>query len=222
MPYTTGMAPMTVLSSVTKVVSMQQLVNIAIVAVTGQIHIYSMCSTMSSLYISDATSTTTAHGQKCSLIETQHGQHRCPHLLTHIYSGNMVLPPHSRVRVSSQLMLWVWMVRRLLADAQPPNILSAVYEKDKVYQHVPGTSYLNVTLLHYGLLSSNPFKPSIVFTIPTLEMFHRLCLQSPHVSIQAWIRVLCDIHNICHVPSSHCSLGGDISSFLDQLPTPSL
>ena len=149
MPYTTGMAPMTILSSVTKVVSMQQLVNIAIVAVAGQIHIYSMCSTMSSLYISDATSTTTAHGQKCSLIEMQHGQHRCPHLLTHIYSGNMVLPPHSRVRVSSQLMLWVRMVCRLLADAQPPNILSTVYEKDKVYQHVPGTSHWEMGMISH-------------------------------------------------------------------------
>ena len=30
-----------------------------------------------------------------------------------------------------------------------------------------------------------------------LELYRRLRLRSPHVSIQSWVRVLCDIHNVC-------------------------
>ena len=71
------------------------------------------------------------------------------------------------------------------------------YSDKHVFNHIQGCAYLNITLLYYSFLSCNPINPSISFTIPTLKMFRRLCLQSSHISIQAWVWVLCDIHNIC-------------------------
>jgi hypothetical protein len=70
------------------------------------------------------------------------------------------------------------------------------YQKHQTFSHITGSAYLNATLVRYGLLSSNPMVPSVGIAIPTLEMYRRLRLRSPHVSVQAWVRVLCDLHNM--------------------------
>lgn len=71
-----------------------------------------------------------------------------------------------------------------------------VYDPGHVLSHIPNTRFLNVTLVMYGYLSSNPINPTLAFALPTLEVFRCLRLWSPHVSLQAWVRVLCDIHNV--------------------------
>ncbi|KAF8507268.1 hypothetical protein JB92DRAFT_2793630 [Gautieria morchelliformis] len=67
---------------------------------------------------------------------------------------------------------------------------------EREFSHISGVSHISVTLIHYGIISCNPVDPSMAFEVATLEVFRRLRLRSPHVSIQAWVRVLCDVCKI--------------------------
>ena len=90
-----------------------------------------------------------------------------------------------------------------------------VYDNAKTYHHHPDTPYWIVTLVSQGLLLSNPLHPTIAFTMQTLEVFHQLCLRSPHVSIQAWVGVICDLHKVCdHM--SFCGLANPAMQIVYQ------
>jgi len=66
----------------------------------------------------------------------------------------------------------------------------------RTLHHIPGCPNINSTLLHHGCLGSSPLRISLAISLCTLELFRHLHLRQPRVSIQAWIRVLCDMHNV--------------------------
>jgi len=76
----------------------------------------------------------------------------------------------------------------------------AVVEHDmnKTLPHISGSCYINATLLLHGCLGPSPQEVSITFSLHTLELYCWLHVCQPHVSIQAWIKTMCDFHNVCH------------------------
>lgn len=54
----------------------------------------------------------------------------------------------------------------------------------------------NVTLLGHGCLSATPDVVTSVVSLRTLELYRRLRLRHPPLSVQAWIKVICDLHNV--------------------------
>ena len=56
---------------------------------------------------------------------------------------------------------------------------------------------MNATLLRHGCLSPSPTEVSIAFSLRSLELYRRLRLQQPCLSIQAWLKAICDTHNVC-------------------------
>ncbi|KAI0044055.1 hypothetical protein FA95DRAFT_1497723, partial [Auriscalpium vulgare] len=52
--------------------------------------------------------------------------------------------------------------------------------------------------LRQGYLGPTPTEVSSVISIRTLELYRRLRLRQPRVSIQAWVRVICDLHNLTY------------------------
>ncbi|KXN91215.1 hypothetical protein AN958_02171 [Leucoagaricus sp. SymC.cos] len=63
------------------------------------------------------------------------------------------------------------------------------------------TAGLASTLVEIGLLPCAPFHPSIAFTTCLMELFHTTHLQCPHLSAQAFVKSLCDLHGIEYQPS---------------------
>ncbi|TFY78037.1 hypothetical protein EWM64_g5975 [Hericium alpestre] len=65
----------------------------------------------------------------------------------------------------------------------------------KNLHHLPNCKYMNTTLLHQGCLGPMPDFIYIAFSLHTLELYHCLHIRQPRLSIQAWVRVICDAHN---------------------------
>ncbi|KAI0038235.1 hypothetical protein FA95DRAFT_1567860 [Auriscalpium vulgare] len=72
------------------------------------------------------------------------------------------------------------------------------YHPSKLFHHLPDCPSLNVTFLRQGYLGATPHDVSSVISIRTLELYRRLRLRQPRVSIQAWVRVICDLHNLTY------------------------
>ena len=56
----------------------------------------------------------------------------------------------------------------------------------------------NVALVHHSLLGASPTQPTLAFTLESLEFYHQLRRCQGSLSIQAFIKVLCAIHNVLH------------------------
>ena len=54
----------------------------------------------------------------------------------------------------------------------------------------------NITLIHHGLLGASPSQPTVSFTLESLEFYHQLRHCQANLSIQAFMKVLCAIHNV--------------------------
>ncbi|KAJ7175601.1 hypothetical protein C8R46DRAFT_1160846 [Mycena filopes] len=50
------------------------------------------------------------------------------------------------------------------------------------------------TLILRGLVPCAPFKPSVAFSIPLLELFRVAHLRTPQLSIQAWLKTIADVY----------------------------
>jgi CxC1 like cysteine cluster associated with KDZ transposases len=55
----------------------------------------------------------------------------------------------------------------------------------------------NVALIHHGYLGASPSQPTIAFTLEALEFYHQLRRRQANFSVQAFVKVLCVIHNVC-------------------------
>ena len=71
------------------------------------------------------------------------------------------------------------------------------YSSHRNLFHIPGSLYMNATLLRHGCLSPSPTEVSISFSLRSLELYRRLRLRQPRLSIQAWLKAICDTHNVC-------------------------
>ena len=58
----------------------------------------------------------------------------------------------------------------------------------------PLTTYINAALICQGCIGSGPIGPTMCFTLCTLENFHQIHHVTPHMSIQAKARKLCNMH----------------------------
>src|SRR5882724_5614508 len=52
------------------------------------------------------------------------------------------------------------------------------------------------TIVHQGYIPSNPLMPSVCITIQSLKLYPIAHLCSPHLSIQAFVKTLCDLHSV--------------------------
>jgi hypothetical protein len=60
----------------------------------------------------------------------------------------------------------------------------------------------NVALIRQGCLGASPSQPTIAFTLEALEFYHQLRRHQANFSVQAFIKVLCAIHNVCQAINS--------------------
>ena len=59
-----------------------------------------------------------------------------------------------------------------------------------------GSRYINATLLLHGCLGLSPQDVSVAFSLRTLELYCQLRVRQPCISVQAWMRTICDMHNV--------------------------
>ncbi|KAF9232688.1 hypothetical protein BU15DRAFT_90591 [Melanogaster broomeanus] len=60
----------------------------------------------------------------------------------------------------------------------------------------PNDSYIASALIRQGLMPCSPISPTTAITINALELYRTAHLHSPHFSIQAFVKTLCDLHGM--------------------------
>jgi len=61
----------------------------------------------------------------------------------------------------------------------------------------PTDLYLTSVLVRHGLIPCSPITPKVAITVHTLDLYHTARQRCPHLSIQAFVKSLCDIHGVC-------------------------
>jgi hypothetical protein len=56
-----------------------------------------------------------------------------------------------------------------------------------------------MNLLRQGSLSSSPIRVSFAISLRMLELYRQLRVRQPRLSIQAWVRSICDYHNVSYL-----------------------
>ena len=52
------------------------------------------------------------------------------------------------------------------------------------------------SLIQQGLVPCAPSRPHITISIPTLEIYQVIRMRCPHLGIQAFVKMLCDVHHV--------------------------
>ncbi|KIK18075.1 hypothetical protein PISMIDRAFT_110128 [Pisolithus microcarpus 441] len=67
----------------------------------------------------------------------------------------------------------------------------------------PTDRYLSSALVRHGLIPCSPITPKVAVTVSALNLYHTACQRCPHLSIQAYVKSLCDMHRVPFY--NHCS-----------------
>ncbi len=55
-------------------------------------------------------------------------------------------------------------------------------------------------LMRQGVIPCAPYSPELLISVRTMEVFHNTHLQCPRLSLQAFLRILCDLNSIAYEP----------------------
>jgi hypothetical protein len=80
--------------------------------------------------------------------------------------------------------------------ATTDDMCLAEFSESHVFLQLPGSLYPNMNLLLQGCLSAAPTRVSFAISLRTLELYRWLRVRQPRLSIQAFVRSLCDYHNV--------------------------
>lgn len=61
---------------------------------------------------------------------------------------------------------------------------------------LPTDQFITSALVRQGIIPCSPISPSMGITTNVLEFYHVANLRSPHLSIQAFVKTLCDLHTV--------------------------
>ncbi|KAF8587420.1 hypothetical protein K439DRAFT_1614349 [Ramaria rubella] len=121
---------------------------------------------------------------------------------------------HERVSIHRQAwevqlpaLFTAFMTYKFGPPPNAPNVVNATffdisflgtqgYDAARSLPHNQGHDHLNKTLIIHGFLGTAPAHPTLAIPIPTLELYHRCQLCCPQLSIQQWVKILCDLANI--------------------------
>ncbi|KAF9231943.1 hypothetical protein BU15DRAFT_81804 [Melanogaster broomeanus] len=138
--------------------------------------------------------------------------HKCTHWLTPIFNGVMIMIKGGPMaEMPSKVII-------LLRDNYQRNIVMHLGAEEVICTIKPNDSYIASALIRQGLVPCSPISPTTAITINALELYRTAHLRSPHFSIQAFVKTLCDLHGV----TFQCVLSRQFSISFDlylQIPS---
>lgn len=67
---------------------------------------------------------------------------------------------------------------------------------DNAINILPTDQFITSALVRQGIIPCSPISPSVGITTDALELYRVANLRSPHLSIQAFVKTLCDLHTV--------------------------
>ncbi|KAK0229193.1 hypothetical protein EDD85DRAFT_957591 [Armillaria nabsnona] len=80
------------------------------------------------------------------------------------------------------------------------KVVDLYREYDTTIQTLSTDKFIAAALIRQGLLPCAPFHPSVVITIPAMQVYHTAHLRCPQFNIQPFVKMLCDLHSVAFRP----------------------
>ena len=61
---------------------------------------------------------------------------------------------------------------------------------------LPTDQFITSAFVRQGIMPCSPINPTVGITTDALELYRVANLRNPHLSIQAFVKTLCDLHTI--------------------------
>lgn len=94
-------------------------------------------------------------------------------------------------------------------------------EESLTIQRPSSSTSVAVDLVCHGFLAKTPHRPEVAVGFRTLQLFHRIRLRKPSMSVEAFTRVMCDYYMVCglHLDPNIPSHGFFVIASLPTLST---
>jgi hypothetical protein len=73
-------------------------------------------------------------------------------------------------------------------------ILKAI--SSNIVDILPTDQFITSALIRQGIMPCSPINPTVGITTDALKIYRVANLRNPHLSIQAFVKTLCDLHTI--------------------------
>ncbi|KAG1781347.1 hypothetical protein EV702DRAFT_1193530 [Suillus placidus] len=78
----------------------------------------------------------------------------------------------------------------------PMTVVDAFFAEKLLLKISSRDKTIASALVHQGLMPCSPISPAVGITLETLEFYHVAHLRSPHLSIQAFVKTMSDLHGV--------------------------
>jgi D-alanyl-lipoteichoic acid acyltransferase DltB (MBOAT superfamily) len=141
------------------------------------------------------------HGKLVTCKYMLHGLHRCLLSSWHILPFDQMLAWLSMMHWKSNVMsfmsmLLVYEVRSTIYDTLASTDSETTESNFSTSITQKHDEAANLALICQGLLGTSSLQPTVAFTLESLEFYHQLRRCQANFSVQAFINVLCAIHNV--------------------------
>jgi hypothetical protein len=79
-----------------------------------------------------------------------------------------------------------------------PSHLNSAESRTATFNVIPVDAYICAAFVRQGVIPTSPIRPTVGFSIHTLELFRVAHLRCPQLSQQAYVKTLSDLHSVQH------------------------
>jgi hypothetical protein len=72
--------------------------------------------------------------------------------------------------------------------------LLSIESRNVAIDHLASDAFVSSAIIRHGLIPCAPYSPTAAITISALEFYRIIHLRCPHISIQAFVKTICDLH----------------------------
>ncbi|KAG2137761.1 hypothetical protein BD769DRAFT_1626713 [Suillus cothurnatus] len=76
------------------------------------------------------------------------------------------------------------------------SVIDVFYTEKVSLQILPTDATISSALVHQGIMLCSPISPTVGITTEALELYRVVHLRSPQLSIQAFVKTMCDLHGV--------------------------
>ncbi|KAF8576056.1 hypothetical protein K439DRAFT_1623133 [Ramaria rubella] len=97
----------------------------------------------------------------------------------------------------------------------PPIVVFDIFESRDIQFPLDNNTSLNITMVRHSYFGLSPLHPSNTVSVHTLELLCAMTAHCPQLSLQAFTKALCEIHQIAYRPILHNQLSITFDAYIE-------
>ncbi|KAG1743564.1 uncharacterized protein EDB91DRAFT_1247062 [Suillus paluster] len=78
----------------------------------------------------------------------------------------------------------------------PISVIDVFYAEKVILRILPTDATISSVLVRQGMMPCSPISPTVIITTKALDLYHVAHLRSPQLSIQAFVKTMCNLHGV--------------------------